>query len=245
MKILFFISLLVVNSLYSNGQSVAINNDGSLPNTSSMLDIKSSAKGLLIPRMSSQQRVNIQTPVKGLMVFDNYTNSFWFYNGAGWVQVAGGGGAGYWALNGNDIYKTNTGNVGVGIANPLAPIHIKNDNEALRIEGTTPYISFHDNAGVRTGFLQSYNYNLILGCVVVDKSINNKITATINAVKTGEFLLTVTDKTGVSDLIRITEKMEAGTAKNELLATENFTKGNYYVQLYFQGKLVHVQEINM
>jgi hypothetical protein len=36
----------------SISQSVAINNDASLPTPGSMLDIKSSSKGLLIPRIA-------------------------------------------------------------------------------------------------------------------------------------------------------------------------------------------------
>ena len=54
-------------------------------------------------------------------------------------------------------------NVGIGTTNPLATLHIKNNNEALRIEGTTSYISFYDNAGINKGFLQNYNNDIYLG----------------------------------------------------------------------------------
>lgn len=55
-------------------------------------------------------------------------------------------------------------NVGIGTNTPGAPLHIKKDVEALRIQGITPYISFFDNAGpALKGFIQSYNNDLYLG----------------------------------------------------------------------------------
>ncbi len=54
-------------------------------------------------------------------------------------------------------------NVGIGITTPLAPLHIKNNNEALRLQGNTTYLSFANNAGILKGFLQSFNNDLYLG----------------------------------------------------------------------------------
>jgi len=59
------------------------------PDASSMLDIQSTTKGVLIPRMTTAQRTAISA-VTGLLVFDATTQSFWFYNGA-WVELATGG----------------------------------------------------------------------------------------------------------------------------------------------------------
>ena len=114
MKSLIFISLVFFCSITANAQSVAINTDGSLPNSSSLLDVKSINKGLLIPRMTTAQRTVIVTPATGLMVFDTDTNGFWFYSGAGWVQLAAGGATNYWSLNGANIFNNNAGNVGIG-----------------------------------------------------------------------------------------------------------------------------------
>src|SRR4030088_3168704 len=68
-------------------QNVAINSTGALPHTSAQLDISSSNKGILIPRMNSVQRVTIASPAIGLLVFDTDTNSFWFYNGTSWTDL--------------------------------------------------------------------------------------------------------------------------------------------------------------
>jgi hypothetical protein len=68
-----------------------------------------------------------------------------------------------WSTSGTNIFNSNAGNVGIGLNTPLAKLHVKEELEALRIEGSSSYISFHDNAGVRKGFLQSSGDNLYLG----------------------------------------------------------------------------------
>ncbi|MCF6170410.1 MAG: tail fiber domain-containing protein [Bacteroidales bacterium] len=68
---------------------VAVNSDGSSPDASAMLDVKSTATGMLIPRMTTVQRTAISSPANGLLVFDTDTKSFWFYEGVspGWVEL--------------------------------------------------------------------------------------------------------------------------------------------------------------
>jgi hypothetical protein len=88
--------LLWVNPAKVIAQSVGINADGSVPHTSAILDIKSTGKGLLMPRMTSTQRNAIATPANGLLVFDTDTNSFWYYSSTVWMNLASG-----WSLSGN------------------------------------------------------------------------------------------------------------------------------------------------
>ncbi len=68
-------------------QAVAINTDASNPDPSALLDVKSTEKGMLVPRMASYQRTAIATPATGLLVFDTGTGSFWFFNGTAWVNL--------------------------------------------------------------------------------------------------------------------------------------------------------------
>lgn len=133
------------------------------PHPSSKLDISSTNSGLLIPRMNTGQRTGIPSPATGLQVFDTDTKSVWFYNGIGWAELTSGSSANLWSLSGTHIYNSNTGNVGIGLTTPLAPLHIKNDNEAVRIQGTTPFVSFYNNAGSLRGFIQQYNDTLLIG----------------------------------------------------------------------------------
>src|SRR5882757_7990735 len=87
----------LICQLTATSQNVAINNDGSLPNSNAMLDIKSGNKGLLIPRMDSIARKAIPN-TKGLLVYDSTYGSYWFNNGVAWQNISTGSG---WGLNGN------------------------------------------------------------------------------------------------------------------------------------------------
>ena len=78
--------------------TVGINNFN--PHASAILDVHSINKGVLIPRMSTAQRNAIIQPATGLLVFDNNTAGFWFYNGSSWTSLAGAG-AGAWSTTGN------------------------------------------------------------------------------------------------------------------------------------------------
>jgi hypothetical protein len=77
----------------SNSQNVAINNDGTSAASSAMLDVKSTTKGFMMPRMSSSQRTTIQNPVLGLLAFDTDTKTVWAYDGNSWknLYTSGGG----------------------------------------------------------------------------------------------------------------------------------------------------------
>ncbi|CAN5890065.1 DUF1566 domain-containing protein [soil metagenome] len=72
----FFVSAVFT----ATAQSVSINNDGSLPDASAMLDVKSGIKGFLPPRMTYSERNAIATPALGLMIYCSNC-------GAGEVQV--------------------------------------------------------------------------------------------------------------------------------------------------------------
>jgi len=89
MKTTILTTVLVILSLGLSAQ-VGVNTDGSSPDGSAMLDVKSSDKGMLIPRMDSTQRVAIATPATGLLVYQtDGTDGFWFYSGTAWVSLNG------------------------------------------------------------------------------------------------------------------------------------------------------------
>ena len=83
-------SYLILYTSYLTIAQVAINQDNSQPNASALLDVKSTDKGVLIPRMTTTQRTAISSPATGLMVFDNTTKSFWFYSGTVWTEIKAG-----------------------------------------------------------------------------------------------------------------------------------------------------------
>jgi trimeric autotransporter adhesin len=94
---------LLIKLMHMNAyaQSVAINEDGSLPNANAILDVKSFNKGALLPRTSTATRLLIPN-TKGLIVYDTTTHSFWYNTGTAWQNLAGvpSSGAG-WLVAGN------------------------------------------------------------------------------------------------------------------------------------------------
>jgi len=112
-------------------QSVAINDDASLPHASAILDIKVSAaakKGVLLPRMTGAQRSAIATPAKGLLVYDSTNNSFWFHNGTAWQEISKGVNA--WTVNGTNVYNL-PGNIGIGVTTPRAKLNVVQNSNVL------------------------------------------------------------------------------------------------------------------
>jgi hypothetical protein len=83
-KIILSICIILVN--YSVEAQVGIGTN--TPDNSAMLEVQSSDKGLLFPRMTTVQRNGISSPAAGLHVYDTNTKSLWFYNGSFWVNYA-------------------------------------------------------------------------------------------------------------------------------------------------------------
>ncbi|QZT39163.1 hypothetical protein K5X82_03495 [Halosquirtibacter xylanolyticus] len=57
--------------------------------SSAVLNISSSSKGILIPRMTETQRDVITTPAAGLMLYNTSTNEYNYYNGTVWTVIGG------------------------------------------------------------------------------------------------------------------------------------------------------------
>ncbi len=103
---------------------VAVNTDGSDPDPSAMLDIQSSEKGLLIPRMTASERDNISSPATGLTVYVTDDNTFYYYDGTEWVANNHDND---WKVNGTDMYAIPTGNVGIGTTTPSEKLVVGDD----------------------------------------------------------------------------------------------------------------------
>ena len=86
--VLCFFSIIILLANNANAQSVGIAATTITPDPSSLLEMRSTDKGLLIPRLTTTQRDAITTPATGLMIYNSTTNSFNFYNGSTWIVVA-------------------------------------------------------------------------------------------------------------------------------------------------------------
>jgi len=68
---------------------VGINSDGSEPDSTAMLDVKSTTKGLLPPRMTEAQRDAIQNPTPGLIIYCTDCLEMQMYNDTAWTNMIG------------------------------------------------------------------------------------------------------------------------------------------------------------
>jgi hypothetical protein len=164
--LLFYTTCLM--SYKSFSQSIGIGT--AAPHPSAQLDVVSTSKGMLLPRMTLAQRNAIASPATGLLVYqtDN-TPGFYYYNGASWIQFSTGSATNYWTLNGSHITNNNTGSVGIGINSPafkldvMGRMRIKagtvgNVNTSAGIwmddyrDGTTNRFFFGMKDSIRAGF---------------------------------------------------------------------------------------------
>jgi len=92
-KSLLFVAIVFFISGSLSAQ-VAINTTGDEADPSAILDLQSTTKGFLVPRVTSAQRNLIGTTQSGLLVYDLTTESFWYYDNtqAGWVDMGNGTG---------------------------------------------------------------------------------------------------------------------------------------------------------
>jgi uncharacterized protein (TIGR02145 family) len=121
----FFIALMLI----SNGllfSQVGINADNSAPDGSAMLDVKSTDKGFLPPRMTATQMNAILSPSPGLIIYNTTLNLICWYNGTSWDVMTNGDGKSCGSVTyegktynaviiGIQCWMTENLNVGVGI----------------------------------------------------------------------------------------------------------------------------------
>ena len=75
----FFVIIALIIT-YSLEAQVSVSSDGSPPDPSAMLDVKSTSKGVLIPRMTTDQRDAITNPAVSLLIFNITTQCYEGYS---------------------------------------------------------------------------------------------------------------------------------------------------------------------
>ena len=106
-------------------------------NASAILDIKSTSKGILIPRMTTVQRDAIVTPATGLQIYNTTTNANEYYNGTTWISLSGsvniyntnGTLTGNRTVSGSSTLTFNTGGVIISNSNTGVPLIISRNND--------------------------------------------------------------------------------------------------------------------
>jgi hypothetical protein len=149
-------------------------------NTKAMMEVRSTNKGVLIPRMSSSQRAAITLPVAGLIVYDTTNEKLYGYDGNLWRYWLD---EGFWRLNGTDVYNLSD-SIGIGTSSPDEKLHVNgnvktnngdllftetsgtaskliSDYNGLNVNGYNHNLNFYDGT-TRRGFLQYRKFDDVL-----------------------------------------------------------------------------------
>ncbi|MCP4441846.1 MAG: hypothetical protein GY810_23310 [Aureispira sp.] len=159
-NVLFIICVALLWGQTMQAQGVGVNEDNSSPDASAMLDVKSSTKGMLIPRMTTGQRTVIATPATGLLVFDSDTGSFWFYDGSAWTELVSGG-------TDKDEQDLSLSGNNLSLTNDASPVDLSGyldntDNQDLSLAGNTLSLTNDGTTVDLSGFVNTDNQDLSL-----------------------------------------------------------------------------------
>ncbi|GAA4432275.1 hypothetical protein GCM10023091_04090 [Ravibacter arvi] len=152
------------------GQGVGI---GTLtPHTSAMLDVQSTEKGFLLPRMTGAQRQAIASPADGLLVYDTDAQKLFQFQQGTWRFLIDNS---FWARSPTRqrVYNASD-SIGIGTAAPSERLHVANGN--VRVSGGDIKLDLGNiqmnkpdgtlqlqAAGENKGFVQLSGHDLRLG----------------------------------------------------------------------------------
>ena len=137
--------LFILPPLKTGAQSLAVNTTGATANASSILDVSSTNKGVLIPRVALTGTTDVTTiasPATSLLIYNtvtvsNVTPGYYYWNGSAWAKVVSGTA---WSLTGNN-----------------------GTSAATNFIGTTDNVAFSFRVNNQKAGLIDVNSNLFLG----------------------------------------------------------------------------------
>lgn len=159
------------------------------PNSKAKLDIFATDAGLLIPRLSTAQRLALlpNATDEGLMVYDITEHLFFYWDNAQWQPFPDKD----WIIVGNDQYSGVPNNVGIGVTTPQAKLHTLGTLrfEALLAGLDSNVLVVDANGNVATRLLPANIWdgddvgivNIVAGNALISNTIGNAITLDVQA----------------------------------------------------------------
>jgi hypothetical protein len=233
--------LLLMAVSYSSNvfAQVKIGNNPTSLNPNAMLEIESSNKGLLLPRVALIAAYNpapLTGFVNGMFVFNTVTNDsvivgLYYSDGIKWVRVNGGATGNvqgnYWSLSGNPVNATD-GNF-LGTTN-LSPLVIKTNNaERLRIT---------ENGWIGIGTPTPKAALQIKGQLIIDSlTIGNVVTDNFLVANPVDGKVKAVSASGFVSGVRKSLEVVANSGQNTFTTPAAITDSNK-ISLYRNGVLI-------
>ncbi|MGR3810671.1 hypothetical protein [Jiulongibacter sp. NS-SX5] len=164
--ILVALSFLTKNSAEAQGVGIGTTE----PDNSAILDLSSSDKGLLLPRMSLENRTKIEKPAKGLIVYQtDFMSGLYIYNGQQWSSLGNTEAKltadnSVWGTSGNTGLDASTAFIGTIDNTPL--VFKVNDVNSGKIDPQRGNLFFGFKAAPIS---DSYN-SIVLGALAMQKA---------------------------------------------------------------------------
>jgi hypothetical protein len=130
MKQIFFFLLLLLSFSSFSQNGVVIGGD--TVDASAILELRSTSKGFLLPRLTQAQRSAIISPPAGLQIYNSSNNSVEYYNGTSWQNLT----QGLWVPDTTGMYYNN-GKVAIGTPSS----NFFASSAVLTVNGTSDFTS--------------------------------------------------------------------------------------------------------
>jgi len=227
----FLAAVLVTAATYSQVGIGTTNPDGS-----AALDITSTTKGLLIPRMTTAQRLAIASPVAaGLMIYQtDVTAGFYYYNGSSWAIVAACGlSIGDTYQGGIIFYLDATGCHGLIAATTDQSASIRwyggtYTNTRARADGI--------GAGLKNTAIIIANQGPVDGNAFA-ATVCNEYSVTVDGVTYGDWYLPSKDELNLLYLQKVAGTV-AGFSNNDYWSSTEYDNINAWTQIFYDGSQI-------
>lgn len=194
-KATFILALGLISHNYLSAQ-VGISTTSITPNSSSILELRSTTLGFLPPRMTTTERDAIGSPAAGLIIYNTTTNLLNFYNGSLWqISSAGGSVSSVSVTTANGI----SGSVANATTTPAITLTLGAITpSSVTVSGT---ITGSNLSGTNTGnvTLSGQNYLSITGQAITANAVNlsgTNVTGILAAARFGALTGDITNTAG-------------------------------------------------
>lgn len=185
-RLLFILFAILMFGLNQIIAQTKIGDNSSKINPSAILELESTKKGFLMPRMNSTQMNSIAIPPVGLQVFNTDSSCVCLFTNKGWQSLCNNNAVNAWSLEGNNISSPNQY---LGTKNK-SNLRIKTNNQErmivdsignVGISTSSPTSTFDLNGSFSTAFKEINNNYIatIKDHIIAGDAINSDIAITL------------------------------------------------------------------